>query len=121
MCGSLTRETEKLWCLGFLKEGRGTRVRELCETVCGFAKTGGRVLCVHGSGSFHAILASRSMTHPASTQRESLHTYEDIVGVHRGWRLPRKRSVSPERTAPRRKAQRPQLLTSNSFTPQSSL
>ena len=27
---------------------------ELCETVCGFAKTCGRVLCVHRSGSFHA-------------------------------------------------------------------
>ena len=26
---------------------------ELCETVCGFAKTCGRVLCVHRSGSFH--------------------------------------------------------------------
>ena len=26
---------------------------ELCETVCGFAKICGRVLCVHRSGSFH--------------------------------------------------------------------
>lgn len=32
---------------------------ELCETVCGFAKTCGRVLCVHRSGSFH--------THGAAT------------------------------------------------------
>ena len=33
-------------------------VWELCETVCGFAKTCGRVLGVHGSGSFHARAAA---------------------------------------------------------------
>lgn len=36
---------------------------ELCETVCGFAETCGRVRCVHGSGSVH--------THNAATDASS--------------------------------------------------
>ena len=39
---------------------------ELCETVCGFAKPGGRVLCVHGAGSFHTRDAARDASRVAS-------------------------------------------------------
>ncbi len=39
---------------------------ELCETVCGFAKTCGRVLGVHRSGSFHTRGAARAASRVAS-------------------------------------------------------
>src|SRR2546422_8937572 len=47
------------------------RVGACAKPFCGFARIGGRVLCVHRSVSFHTrVRGSRSTTHPAPTLRE---------------------------------------------------
>jgi hypothetical protein len=43
-------------------------VWELCETVCGLAKTCGRVLGVHRSGSFHTLGAAHDASRVASAR-----------------------------------------------------
>ena len=59
---------------------------ELCETVCGFAKTCGRVLCVHRSGSFHTRGAARDASRVAS-ERMVVTTHTRISETNDGMQI----------------------------------
>ena len=59
---------------------------ELCETVCGFAKTCGRVLCVHRSGSFHTRGAARDASR-VDSERMVVTTHTRISETNGGMQI----------------------------------
>ena len=61
-------------------------VWELCETVCGFAKTCGRVLCVHRSGSFHTSGAARDASR-VDSERMVVTTHTRISETNGGMQI----------------------------------
>jgi transposase len=61
-------------------------VWEVCETVCGFAKTCGRVLCVHRSGSFHTRGAANDASR-VDSERMVVPTHTRISETNGGMQI----------------------------------